>query len=317
MIFMITLIMGIIIMMSSKTWFSAWLGLEINLMSFIPLLMLSPSKYSSEASLKYFLIQAVASLIILQTSLMWTLFPPLIFITIALALKLGMAPMHFWLPYVAEKISWFMNIILLTVQKVGPFFLMNMINPKLEFMLLLSMFSACAGALGGLNEMLLRKLMAYSSINHMGWICLAMNISYKAWTIYLFTYMFMSATLITVLKKYNMQHLNQMYYKQSNYFILPIMFLSLGGFPPLLGFAPKWMVIYMSYGNIMFFTFILILTSMLTLFFYIRTGLSILTLSNDMVLANIFSKSSFFTNLYFLLNLGGGLIYMLLWSFMP
>nr|VFU78736.1 NADH dehydrogenase subunit 2 [Bragasellus molinai] len=317
-LFLITLFFGITLMILSKSWFSAWLGLEINLMSFIPLIMLSQSQSKEEASLKYFLIQAVASLIILQISFVWIALSPYLCLILALSMKLGLAPLHFWLPYLTEKISWMMNIILLTLQKIGPLFLLSsttMFNSKI--LLFMSAISACVGAVGGLNEMFLRKLMAYSSINHMGWMVAAMMMSTYIWVLYLFTYIFISSTLMLVMEKYKIFHLNQMIFKSLKSLHMAIMFLSLGGFPPLLGFAPKWAVIFTGLDKFLILVFILIVASTVTLYYYIRSGLIILILNSSKVLMSAKKLQNQFMNFYFNMNIYGGILFMFLWSFTP
>nr|VFU78719.1 NADH dehydrogenase subunit 2 [Proasellus aragonensis] len=314
MMFSATLFIGIIIMLSGKTWFSVWLGLEINLLSFLPIILLS-STTGSEGGLKYFLIQSMGSLLILQASFSWFVLPyPYLFFTIPLILKLGAAPMHFWLPEVTKTLTWRVNMVLLTIQKLGPLYLLAtiMINNKLP-LLAISIFSVIAGSLGGLNEMDLRKLMAFSSISHMGWMFVGMTFSQMHWMMYFFTYMITSLALIFLLEKVNTHTLNQLTSKDNNNLLIMLLFLSLGGFPPLLGFAPKWAILMSTSSLSMPLSILLVSTSMVTLYYYIRAGLMTLTLKGKKLKMNFMGKNNMQTFLIVVNVMGGGL-YMYLWS---
>nr|VFU78799.1 NADH dehydrogenase subunit 2 [Proasellus assaforensis] len=312
--FMTTLILGVVIMLSSKTWFSVWLGLEINLMSFLPIILFS-STSGSEGGLKYFLIQAMGSLIILQASLSWFILPcPYLFLAIPLILKLGAAPLHFWLPDVTKTLPWRINMVLLTLQKTGPLYLLATITTNHKSLLLLvSIFSALVGSLGGLNEMDLRKLMAFSSISHMGWMFAGMALTQAHWILYFLTYSVTSLTLMFVMEKNSMSSLSQLTTKDKNSILMMLLFLSLGGFPPLLGFAPKWAILMSTSSLSLPLTILLIATSVLTLYYYIRAGLLTLTLSSMNFKTNLLVNNYMQMLLIFINMLGGGL-YMLLWS---
>jgi NADH-ubiquinone oxidoreductase chain 2 len=98
-----TLIGGILISISSNSWLGAWIGLEINLISFIPLISSQENILTTEASLKYFVIQALASstlmlLVIIRALTNNGLTTEMrineYMIIIPLLLKIGAAPLH-------------------------------------------------------------------------------------------------------------------------------------------------------------------------------------------------------------------------------
>jgi NADH-ubiquinone oxidoreductase chain 2 len=98
-----TLIGGILISISSNSWLGAWIGLEINLMSFIPLISSQENIFTAEASLKYFIIQALASAVLLFLVVMERLVNQNLIIDKSiheyviitpLLLKIGAAPLH-------------------------------------------------------------------------------------------------------------------------------------------------------------------------------------------------------------------------------
>nr|VFU78877.1 NADH dehydrogenase subunit 2 [Proasellus spelaeus] len=314
MMFLVTLSMGIIIMLSGKTWFSIWLGLEINLLSFLPIILFS-SPRGSEGGLKYFLVQSAGSLLIVQASFSWFILPyPYLFFMTPLILKLGAAPAHFWLPEITKILPWRTNMILLTVQKTGPLYLLAAISaPNKLPLIIISIFSVVMGSLGGLNEMDLRKLMAFSSISHMGWMFAGMALTQAHWVVYFITYVITSLTLIIFLEKVNILTLSQLTSKDNASLLIMLLFLSLGGFPPLLGFAPKWAILMSTTSLSITLSIVLVATSVITLYYYIRAGLMTLTLSNMKLKMNLL-KNNYTQTMLVVVNVGGGGLYVYLWS---
>nr|YP_010472684.1 NADH dehydrogenase subunit 2 [Pygospila tyres]UVH65812.1 NADH dehydrogenase subunit 2 [Pygospila tyres] len=281
MFFMFILFFSTLISISSNSWFGCWIGLEINLLSFIPLINNSNNILSSEASLKYFLVQSIASInllfciifkMILMKSFEMNNFLS-IMINSSLLMKMGSAPFHFWFPNIVEGLSWLNNFILMTWQKITPIILLSYYFNK-NFLIIIIIMNSIIGAVGGLNQTSLRKLMAFSSINNLGWMISSMMISENLWMFYFFLYSFMISIMCFLFYFMNMFFINQLFFVNMNYMIklsLLINFLSLGGLPPFIGFFPKWIVInYLLLNNFYFLTFILIMMSLVMLFFYIR-----------------------------------------------
>nr|AMR74960.1 NADH dehydrogenase subunit 2 [Zeugodacus caudatus] len=281
--FFFVLITGTMITVSSNSWLGAWMGLEINLLSFIPL-MNSNNLMSTEASLKYFLTQAMASAVLLFAIMMEYLnnFPITqensmyndLIITSSLLLKSGAAPFHFWFPNVMEGLSWMNALTLMTWQKIAPLMLISYITQS-KFILLVVITSTIVGSLGGLNQTSLRKLMAFSSINHLGWMLAAMQANESMWLIYFTFYTFLSFSLIFMFNNFKMYHINQLFNSFFNSKILKFMLflnlLSLGGLPPFIGFIPKWLVIQMLVMKSQYFLMtIMTVMTLITLFFYLR-----------------------------------------------
>ena len=288
-LFFFSLITGTVLSISSSSWFGAWLGLELNLLSFIPLITVKLCPFLAEAAIKYFLIQALASTILIMSGSMFIHSPDLSYtlITLSLLLKLGAAPLHFWFPQVAEGLSWSQAFILITVQKIAPIFLISYLtfSSALLFLITLSsLFSAIVGALGGLNVIKLRKLIAFSSINHISWILIAMTINDSMWLIYYLFYTFISGSVIILLyinQSFLLSDLvNQNKKSVIMNFFLPINLLSLGGLPPFIGFIPKWIMIQaLASSSIIFILLILLVSRLMTLYFYLRLFIPIILLS--------------------------------------
>nr|YP_009536182.1 NADH dehydrogenase subunit 2 [Exorista civilis]AYM35213.1 NADH dehydrogenase subunit 2 [Exorista civilis] len=285
-LFLMILMMSTLISISSNSWMGAWMGLEINLLSFIPL-MSDNKLMSTESSLKYFLVQALASSMFLFAIILFLLNSNKMFysnnfmemmIFSSLLLKSGAAPFHFWFPNVTEGLSWLNTLILMIWQKIAPLMLISYIVYK-PLIIISIILSSMIGALGGLNQTSLRKLMAYSSINHLGWMLAAMYESNLLWMIYFIFYSFLTFMMIFLFNMYKISHINQLfslfYYSKSMKFFIFFNLLSLGGLPPFLGFFPKWIVIQsLSLNNQLFLLTIMVLMTLITLYFYIRLSYS-------------------------------------------
>nr|YP_009650352.1 NADH dehydrogenase subunit 2 [Bactrocera biguttula]QCF39410.1 NADH dehydrogenase subunit 2 [Bactrocera biguttula] len=281
--FFFILMTGTMITVSSNSWLGAWMGLEINLLSFIPL-MNNNNLMSTEASLKYFLTQAMASAVLLFAIMMSylnnhpimqdnTIYGDLM-ITSSLLLKSGTAPFHFWFPNVMEGLSWMSALTLMTWQKIAPLMLISYTMLS-NFIILVIITSTITGSLGGLNQTSLSKLMAFSSINHLGWMLAAMQANESLWIIYFSFYTFLSFSLIFMFNSFKMFHINQLFnsFFSSKIlkFTLFLNLLSLGGLPPFIGFLPKWLVIQLLVlKNQYILMTIMTVMTLITLFFYLR-----------------------------------------------
>nr|YP_009379706.1 NADH dehydrogenase subunit 2 [Nemoura nankinensis]ARQ82446.1 NADH dehydrogenase subunit 2 [Nemoura nankinensis] len=300
-LFLLTLMGGTLISTSANSWFGAWMGLEINLLSFIPLMTNSKNLFSTEASLKYFLVQALASATLLLTVILGSLLlnPSLstsststilnTLISSSLLLKMGAAPFHFWFPGVMGGLNWMNGLMLLTWQKIAPLMLISYTFSLNVFFSLIIVLSVLIGSLGGLNQTSIRKILAYSSINHLGWLLAAMAAGESIWGLYFLVYTFLSFAIIFMMNTFKMIHINQIfslnYISPINKFAFFVTLLSLGGLPPFLGFMPKWIVIQnmVNLGNIFLIT-LMVVTTLITLFYYVRTsfGAFMLTYSETM-----------------------------------
>nr|YP_010163985.1 NADH dehydrogenase subunit 2 [Phloeosinus perlatus]QRK25836.1 NADH dehydrogenase subunit 2 [Phloeosinus perlatus] len=279
-----TMILGTLISVSAMSWLIAWMGLELNLLSIIPLMKTNKlDKFSSESTIKYFLTQALASMILLFSMVilsnktmmkmdtnMITLIPA----SGALLLKMGAAPLHFWLPEVVSGMNWKMNLVILTWQKIAPMILFSLLTHWTTMTLFIIILSSMIGGIQGSNQTCLRKILAYSSINHIGWMIAAISDSMTLWLLYFTIYFTTSMIIMIFLEKSNSMFVNQiqkMMLNKKTKLLFMMNFLSLGGLPPFLGFLPKWMIINSLTLNEMYLTtIILIIFTLLSLFIYTR-----------------------------------------------
>nr|YP_010936704.1 NADH dehydrogenase subunit 2 [Tzotzilthelphusa villarosalensis]WKW91700.1 NADH dehydrogenase subunit 2 [Tzotzilthelphusa villarosalensis] len=324
-LFMFTLMLSILLSISSSSWFSAWIGLELNMMSFIPLITMKPSSSLSESALKYFLIQALGSTLFIMSSSLYISMSPLAspLILTALLLKLASSPFHFWFPQVMQGLLWPQAIILMTIQKLAPLILISYLSFSyimIQIIILSSMLSAMMGSIGGLNSMHLRKVMAFSSINHMSWMLIAILISEMLLIMYFTLYSLITTSVIVLLYMFNTYNFHDLLKSNFNnmmyLFVLPLSLMSLGGLPPFTGFIPKWMMIQaMLQNNMIFPLMILLASALITLYFYMRILIPFIIMNNPSMSFNMMHlwSSSFMypMSLISFFNLSGLLIPMM------
>ncbi|YP_002000315.1 NADH dehydrogenase subunit 2 (mitochondrion) [Ochotona curzoniae] len=300
-----TLATGTAIATFSSHWLLIWVGLEMNMLSIIPILTYKSNPRSTEAATKYFLTQATASMILMMAILLnlmysghWTILnpnnhiPPFL-LTIALTMKLGVAPFHFWLPEVAQGVNLKSSLLLLTWQKIAPLSILHQIHNSLNtpLLTLMGLLSIMIGGWGGLNQTQLRKILAYSSIAHMGWmttilvynpdIMLLNLIIYITLTIPMFMLLIInsSTTALSLAQTWNKTPL-------MTAAMLTIL-MSLGGLPPLTGFMPKWAIINeLTKNNSIILPTLMAMLALLNLYFYMRlvysTSLTMFPTTNNM-----------------------------------
>jgi NADH-ubiquinone oxidoreductase chain 2 len=104
------------------------------------------------------------------------------------------------------------------------------------------LFSGSLGALLGLSQTSLRKLLIFSSINHLGWLLLALSVSIKIMGVYFIIYCFLLFPLVAFFISNNAGYLGQIERLPIGSRVLTVLILSLlslGGLPPFLGFFLK------------------------------------------------------------------------------
>nr|YP_010417804.1 NADH dehydrogenase subunit 2 [Precis octavia]USF17963.1 NADH dehydrogenase subunit 2 [Precis octavia] len=281
MFFLFIVFFSTLISISSNSWLGCWIGLEINLLSFIPLMSNPNNLLNSEASLKYFLTQSIASInflfsILINLFLLKNFFNDYfisILINSSLLMKMGSTPFHFWFPNIMEGLSWLNCFILMTWQKISPMILLSYYM-NFKFLFLIMIFNVLIGTISSFNQTSLRKLMAFSSINNLGWMLSALLISENLWMLYFFLYSLFIFIMCFLFYIINIFYVNQLFNFNLNFsikFSILINFLSLGGLPPFLGFFPKWLIInYFLLNNLFIISIIFVMSSLIMLFIYIR-----------------------------------------------
>nr|AAL10095.1 NADH dehydrogenase subunit 2 [Varanus niloticus] len=294
-----SMIFGTILTMTSHHWMLAWLGLELNTLGIIPIISKTHHPRATEASTKYFLIQAATSSLILFSGISnaclhgtWDITQlssnlAKTTLTTALATKLGLAPVHFWLPEVLQGVPVLSAIIIITWQKIAPMTLFIMTSNLIPtpITLTIGLTSTIVGGLAGLNQTQLRKVMAFSSIAHLGWMTIIITIAPNLTLFNLTLYMTMTSSTMLIMHNtlsktlQNTTLINSHSPLTTSLFLLSL--LSLGGLPPLSGFSPKWLILQeLTSYNLILLATLMAITTLLSLMFYLRiTYISTMTLS--------------------------------------
>nr|AFN54525.1 NADH dehydrogenase subunit 2 [Orthotomus atrogularis atrogularis] len=288
-IFIISLFLGTTITISSSHWVTAWAGLEINTLAVLPLISKSHHPRAIEAATKYFLTQATASALVLFSSMtnawytgQWDITQlthptSCLILTSALAMKLGLVPFHFWFPEVLQGSTLTTGLLLSTVMKLPPISLLYMTSPSLNptLMIYMAILSTAMGGWMGLNQTQIRKIMAFSSISHLGWMTAIISYNPKLTLLNFYLYALMTTTVFLTLNTIKASKLSTLMTAWTKVPALNAMLLltmlSLAGLPPLTGFLPKWLIIQELTKQGMVPTAMTIsLLSLLGLFFYLR-----------------------------------------------
>nr|AZZ71735.1 NADH dehydrogenase subunit 2 [Holbrookia lacerata] len=284
---------GTVITASSHHWLMAWVGLEMNTLAIIPMISEKHHPRATEAATKYFLTQAAASAMLLfaSTTNAWqtgtwditNMTNPTanMFLTMAIAMKLGLAPMHFWLPEVLQGSTMKTAMIITTWQKLAPMALIFTVSNNLSTSTLLTMglISTLIGGWAGLNQTQTRKIMAFSSIAHLGWMAAITQIMPKILLLNLALYLLMTLSMFYTLILLNSKNIKDMAISTTASSTITatamLTLLSLGGLPPLTGFLPKWLILdELTTQNLTTAATVMALSALLSLFFYLRLSYS-------------------------------------------
>nr|AIC66197.1 NADH dehydrogenase subunit 2 [Phytotoma raimondii] len=284
-----SLLLGTTITISSNHWLMAWTGLEINTLAALPLISKSHHPRAIEATTKYFLTQATASALLLFSSMtnawytgQWDIThlthpTSCILLTTAISMKLGLVPFHFWFPEVLQGSSLTTNLLLATIMKFPPTVLLFLTSPSLNPTLLsiMAIASAALGGWMGLNQTQIRKILAFSSISHLGWMTIILIYNPKLTLITFYLYSLTTAAIFFTLSTTNTLKLSSMMITWTKIpsltAVLMLTLLSLAGLPPLTGFLPKWLIIQeLTKQELTTTATIIAMLSLLGLFFYLR-----------------------------------------------
>ncbi len=307
--------LGMILMISSYDLIVFYLGLELqSLCLYILASFRREDVRSSEAGLKYFVLSALASgLLLYGCSLIYgftgsTNFETIatnlneankgavfgiVFIIVGLAFKVSAVPFHMWSPDVYEGSPTSVTSFFALIPKIAaitvfirfmyvPF--INAINQWQAIIVFLSIASMIVGAVAAIGQQNIKRLMAYSSIGHMGYalagLATGTNEGIQSLIIYLTIYLVMNLGAfgcIFMMKRENIfyENINDLSGLSKNHPMLAFSFLiilfSLAGIPPLAGFFAKF-YIFMAVIEVKMYALAIIglVTTVVSAFYYIR-----------------------------------------------
>nr|AAG00748.1 NADH dehydrogenase subunit 2 [Agama agama] len=276
--------------MISNHWVLAWAGLEMSMMTTLLLIQKPKTTRSNEAAIKYFITQVIASTMMLAAAMInmlytgsWNImqmdnkFSTTLTI-MSLALKMGAAPMHFWLPEVLQGSPLPAVFIITTWQKIVPTALMCMIWKNEHFWTLttIATLSILIGGLGAINQPQMRKIIAFSSVNSTGWTLLIMALDNLLALINMMIYINLISIILytmTKLPSKTLQNWTMLYMRlQTLGLMTALATLATSGLPPTAGWVPKMATLdrMLEQHQLTIVATTLTLLSLITLLFYIR-----------------------------------------------
>jgi len=195
-----------------------------------------------------------------------------ILINLSLFIKLGIRPFHSWFISILKTSSLNILFMLSRIQKIIPLVIIFNIKSN-NFMLFMVIFLTLFFILILLPRTLsINKVLAISSINNVIWLLIRVLFSLKIIFIYLRIYIYLLIGFINIYKFYGLSiftQINSIIFFDK--FIMLIIFISLGGMPPLLGFLGKIIILKILLNNFIRITiiFAIIVSSLLLLYFYL------------------------------------------------
>ena len=314
-ILIMSAILGMFVMVSSNNLIGLYLGIELQSLSLYVLASLNrDSVKSTEAGVKYFVLGALSSgLLLYGCSLIYGftgstnyyiiaenfdsrnlgLLFGLVFILIGLAFKISAVPFHMWTPDVYEGAPTSVTAFFALAPKVAGFGAIIRIlyvafgNVFVEWQIILifiSVASMILGAVAAIGQTNIKRLMAYSSISHMGYglagLATGIDEGVSASILYIFLYVVMnigSFVCILIMKRKNIyfENIRDLSGLSKNHpviaFSFTVFLFSLAGIPPLAGFFAKF-YIFMAVIKAELFTLAVIglVTSVISAFYYLK-----------------------------------------------
>lgn len=264
---------------SRNSGFILWFSLEINLLSFLPIMSFEINS-NLENSLKYFLIQSLGSSLFLFICFYSKYF--IIgeqMILLALILKLGGAPFHRWLLSILNDIRVKTYLFLTSPQKLIPLVIISIIRFR-EILVSCSIgLNFLFIILNGIGSIPISKILALSRLNRLSWILASLFGGIRLLLLFLFIYTcLIIGILAVVLPLGNRVSIKLQDRRYFNKILCLFVFLSLGGVPPFLGFLGKVIVlkvviIFLS----LLATTLLVMGALVILYYYVRFRFIIIT----------------------------------------
>ena len=308
-------ILGMMVMISSNDLIVFYMGLELQSLALYVLASFNRDNLlSSEAGLKYFVLSALSSGLLLYgcsliygfssstnfneisiniSNIQYGLSFGIVFILVGLAFKISAVPFHMWAPDVYEGSPTSVTIFFAILPKIAaltvfirflyvPF--IDMIDQWQMIIIFLSIASMIFGAVAAIGQKNLKRLVAYSSIGHMGYALAGLttgtNEGIQSSIIYISIYLVMNLALFSCLfmlrrNENYFEHIEDLSGLSKNHPILSfsmlIILFSLAGIPPLAGFFAKFYIFMTVIEQSMYFLAIVgLLSTVIAAFYYLR-----------------------------------------------
>ena len=314
-ILILSSVLGMMVMISSNDLMVFYMGLELQSLALYVLATFNRDQLkSSEAGLKYFVLSALSSgLLLYGCSLIYgfsgstnfniisnqlnsneyVLTFGIVFILVGLAFKISAVPFHMWAPDVYQGSPTTVTLFFTMVPKIAaltvfirflyvPF--LNLLEQWQMIIIFLSIASMLFGAVAAIGQTNIKRLIAYSSIGHIGYtlagLATGSNEGIQSSIVYISIYIIMNLALFSCLL---MLKRNNEYYEEiedlsglsKNHPLLSLSLLiilfSLAGIPPLAGFFAKFYIFKAVLEQSMYFLAIVgLLSTVIAAFYYLR-----------------------------------------------
>nr|ACH42487.1 NADH dehydrogenase subunit 2 [Pyrops candelaria] len=279
--FLTIMTMSVMMSMTSNNFLTTWTSMEINLISFMPLM--KKSNKMKEQSMKYLIIQSGASSIMSTSMIMNSIINhPIkesIMMMTGVLMKVGMMPFHLWLPMTMQMMSWTVGKMMMTMQKIIPTIMATQMT-NMSMMMMPMMLSMMMGPVVGMKQTSMKKMMAYSSITNSPIMIICMSSSKTQFILFFTIYSMINILMISMMKKKNINFMNQLN-NQTNMTKMSVLvsMMSMSGMPPTTGFLIKWMVMKSSMEMSVIIPMMMISSSLISTFMYLNMIIPSLTKS--------------------------------------
>ncbi len=306
-------VLGMLIMISAHSFLMLYLGLELLSLSLYALVALNrDSQLASEAAMKYFILGALASgLLLYGMSMLYgmtgslelasiseqisksdnnsiVLIFGLVFIIVGIGFKLGAVPFHMWVPDVYEGAPTAVTLYIGSATKIAALALALrlLVDGLIELhhdwqgmLVVLAVLSLAVGNIVAIAQTNIKRMLAYSTISHIGFVLLAILAGtidgYIAATFYTLAYTIMAVGAFGVVIILNAENLTDFQGLNEQHPWLALMMLlfmfSMAGVPPTVGFYAKLMVISAIISvDLTWLAVIAVLFSVIGVFYYLR-----------------------------------------------
>nr|YP_010449173.1 NADH dehydrogenase subunit 2 [Brueelia antiqua]UTT72552.1 NADH dehydrogenase subunit 2 [Brueelia antiqua] len=283
-------LMGSFMILSSPSWFSVWVGIELSSMTAPPLMIsLNSSLVSKINSWKYYMVQCYSSAIFflcmlsLSSSSTLSSYSNIIWMIIIFSMlfKMGILPFHGWFFHIALSLPWVLFLVLSTIQKIGPLLVISECSKAMSYLfqpdLLISSIIALI-SISSLNINSIRYFMITSSIINSAWMLASTQVGKFPFFSFMVIYFIHLLVLFSFLsKEFNNPLESSFVLSKSPFFsefAKTLIILSMIGMPPMVGFFMKMSIIEQLIPSHLATATILTLSSSIIMLMYMKMIIS-------------------------------------------
>nr|YP_010401064.1 NADH dehydrogenase subunit 2 [Barbatia decussata]UQT66009.1 NADH dehydrogenase subunit 2 [Barbatia decussata] len=245
-VYSFVLLVGVIVVLSSSSWFGAWVGMEMSFIGFICHVSVIHGENFWDGLMSFVLNQAVASMLLLfsftagsMLGVVWK------WVAVsALLWKMGMPPFHWWYPKVIGNLGWCSIWLLSTLMKMGPLVLVGIVaESSSSFISVMVCVGYVFSGVVGISQNTVRGVLAYSSMGNCCWLVMACSFSSTLFWVFFVVYSLSMGVILFLCAKDSVSAVSgSSMMSRWVGILLSIVVLSLAGIPPFIGFGPKVMV---------------------------------------------------------------------------